>query len=93
MKWANHKDHVGYDFSKEGIYVDDIQKYKNNCKMGLMDELDKVEVIAKAEEDDAIDDLEEIVEEYELTPEQWSSVDDASDYLFEHVGPTRGEEE
>ena len=26
MKWENHKDHVGFDFSKEGIYVDDISK-------------------------------------------------------------------
>ena len=34
--------------------------------------------------DDAIDDLEEIAENYELKEHDWSSVDDASDYLFEH---------
>ena len=34
--------------------------------------------------DDAIDELEEIVEEFDLTEHEWSSVDDASDYLFEH---------
>jgi len=34
--------------------------------------------------DEAIDDLEEIAEEHELSDEEWSSVDDASDYLFEH---------
>ena len=34
--------------------------------------------------DDAIDDLEEIAENYDLKEHDWSSVDDASDYLFEH---------
>ena len=34
--------------------------------------------------DDAIDDLEEIVEEHDLEEDEWESVDDASDYLFEH---------
>ena len=34
--------------------------------------------------DDAIDELEEIVEEFDLSEHDWSSVDDASDYLFEH---------
>jgi len=34
--------------------------------------------------DEAIDDLEEIAEEYDLNEHDWSSVDDASDYLFEH---------
>jgi|TARA_R100000081_G_C4793025_1_gene159013 hypothetical protein len=34
--------------------------------------------------DDAIDDLEEIAENYDLEEHDWSSVDDASDYLFEH---------
>ena len=32
--------------------------------------------------DDAIDELEEIVEEFDLTEHEWSSVDDASDYLL-----------
>lgn len=47
MKWENHKDHVGYDFAKEGIYVDDIQKYRDNCKMSVMDELEQVGVLIK----------------------------------------------
>ena len=34
--------------------------------------------------DDAIDELEEVVEEFDLTENEWASVDDASDYLFEH---------
>ena len=42
MKWENHKDHVGFDWLKEGIYLDDIQKFKNNCKMSVMDSLEKV---------------------------------------------------
>ena len=60
-----------------------------------MDELEKVgSIITKEEEvDDAIDDLEGIIETYNLTEEEWSSVDDASDYLFEHVGPQGDEEE
>jgi hypothetical protein len=42
MKWENHKDHVGYDWLKEGIYLDDIQKFKDNCKMSVMDSLENV---------------------------------------------------
>jgi len=42
MKWENHKDHVGFDWSKEGIYLDDIQKYKDNCKMSVMDSLEQI---------------------------------------------------
>lgn len=42
MKWENHKDHVGYDWLKEGIYLDDIQKYKDNCKMTTMDSLENI---------------------------------------------------
>ena len=34
--------------------------------------------------DDAIDDLEEVAEEHDLDEAGWESVDDASDYLFEH---------
>ena len=34
--------------------------------------------------DEAIDDLEEVSDEYDLSEEEWESVDDASDYLFEH---------
>ena len=54
--------------------------------------MDALESIAKSV-DDAIDDLEEIVEEYDLDEHDWSSVDDASDYLFEHKGPQGDEEE
>jgi len=50
MKWENHKDHVGFDFSREGIFVDDIQKYTDNCKMSVMDEMENIGgIIAKKE--------------------------------------------
>jgi len=42
MKWENHKDHVGFDWAKENINLDDIQKYKNNCKISLMDEMEQI---------------------------------------------------
>ena len=93
MKWANHADHVNYDFSKDGIDVENIYKYKENNKMSVMDELEKVGSIVKEDVDDAIDDLEGIIEEYEFSEDEWSSIDDASDYLFEHVGPQGAEEE
>ena len=51
MKWENHKDHVGFDWLKEGIYLDNIQKYKDNCKMSLMDSMENIGgVIIKANE-------------------------------------------
>ena len=40
MKWANHADHVNYDFSKDDIDVENIAKYKGNNKMSVMDELE-----------------------------------------------------
>ena len=50
-----------------------------------MSEMDRLESILKEDSvDEAIDDLEEIAEEYDLEEHEWSSVDDASDYLFEH---------
>jgi len=50
MKWENHKDHVGFDFSKEGIYIDDISKYQDNCKMSVMDEMENIGgIITKAD--------------------------------------------
>lgn len=42
MKWENHKDHVGFDWLKEGIYLDNIQKYQDNCKMTVMDSLENI---------------------------------------------------
>ena len=50
MKWENHKDHVGFDWSKEGIYLDDIQKYQDNCKMSVMDSLENIGTIIKQQE-------------------------------------------
>mgnify|MGYP003115839317 CR=1 FL=1 len=47
MKWENHKDHVGFDWLKEGIYLDDIQKYQDNSKVSIMDSLDNHESILK----------------------------------------------
>ena len=186
MKWANHADHVNYDFSKDDIDVENIAKYKENNKMSVMDELESIiksdklypaleewitehdfgeqirsshmlDVVIKFVEneltteekksilnlketewgldfttfptsiidkmffairyyddnlnkvrppfsaqwqdmhkgdvDDAIDDLEGIIETYNLSDDEWSSVDDASDYLFEHKGPQEDEEE
>jgi len=90
MKWANHADHVNYDFSKDGIDVENIAKYKENNKMSVMDELEN---IVKSDLDDAIDELEGIVESYQLSDDEWDSLDDASDYLFEHQGPQGSEEE
>lgn len=42
MKWENHKDHVGFDWLKEDIYLDDIQKYKDNCKISVMDSIEQI---------------------------------------------------
>ena len=42
MKWENHKDHVGFDWAKESINLDDIQKYKDNCKVSLMDSMEQI---------------------------------------------------
>ena len=42
MKWENHKDHVGFDWLKEGIYLDDITKLQGNCKMSVMDSLEQI---------------------------------------------------
>jgi hypothetical protein len=49
MKWENHKDHVGFDWAKENIYLDDIQKYKDNCKMSVMDSMEQIGTIIKIE--------------------------------------------
>lgn len=52
-------------------------------------------ILKKKPVDEAIDQLEDISEDYELDEKEWSSVDDASDYLFEHkvndVGKQIGE--
>ena len=48
MKWENHKDHVGYDWLKEGIYLTDITKLQKNCKMSTMDGLENHESILKS---------------------------------------------
>ena len=47
MKWENHKDHVGFDWAKEGIYLDDITKLQGNCKMSVMDSLESIGTILK----------------------------------------------
>lgn len=47
MKWENHKDHVGFDWNKEGIDLDNIQKYKDNCKMSAMDSMEQIGSILK----------------------------------------------
>tara|TARA_R110000737_G_scaffold327565_2_gene341890 strand:+ start:937 stop:2301 length:1365 start_codon:yes stop_codon:yes gene_type:complete len=42
MKWENHKDHVGFNWLNEGIYLDNIQKYQDNCKISIMDSLEQI---------------------------------------------------
>tara|TARA_R100000231_G_scaffold49955_2_gene42458 strand:- start:1704 stop:3314 length:1611 start_codon:yes stop_codon:yes gene_type:complete len=55
MKWENHKDHVGFDWAKENINLDDIQKYKDNCKMSVMDSMEQIGTIIKNEPEDVVD--------------------------------------
>tara|TARA_Y100000033_G_C2753705_1_gene115255 strand:- start:1090 stop:2403 length:1314 start_codon:yes stop_codon:yes gene_type:complete len=45
MKYENHKDHVGYDFTKDNIDIETVAKLHNNCKMNIMDELENVGAI------------------------------------------------
>jgi len=90
MKYENHKDNRKFDWGKYDIDLDNIAKYKENSKLHLMSELDSIK---KENLDNAIDDLEEIVDDYELTEDEWASLDDASDFLFEHKGPSKGEKE
>jgi len=47
MKWENHKDHVGFDWSKENIDLDNISKLQGNCKMSLMDSMENIGTIIK----------------------------------------------
>lgn len=82
MKYENHKDDKNYDFAKYNIDIDSVAKYHDNNKMSEMDRLESI--LKEDSVDEAIDDLEEIAEEYDLKEHEWSSVDDASDYLFEH---------
>lgn len=45
MKWENHKDHVGFDWAKENIDLENISKYQDNCKMSLMDSMEQIGTI------------------------------------------------
>ena len=49
MKWENHKDHVGFDWSKEGIDLENISKLQGNCKMSVMDSMENIGTIIKSE--------------------------------------------
>ena len=42
MKYENHKDHVGYDFTKYGIDFETVAKLHDNCKMDLMNDLESI---------------------------------------------------
>jgi|TARA_R100000030_G_scaffold76132_1_gene59181 hypothetical protein len=42
MKYENHKDHVGYDFTRYDIDIDTVAKLHDNCKMAEMDRLEGV---------------------------------------------------
>ncbi len=58
MKWENHKDHVGFDWAKENIYLDDIQKFKDNCKISVMDSIEQIGTIVKMQRDSTRSDAE-----------------------------------
>ena len=42
MKFENHKDHVGYDFTRYDIDIDTVAKLHDNCMMSEMDKLEGV---------------------------------------------------
>jgi len=42
MKYENHKDHVGFDFTKDNIDIETVAKLHDNCKMSLMDEMENI---------------------------------------------------
>ena len=42
MKYENHKDHVGFDFTKDGIDIETVAKLHNNCKTSVMDEMENI---------------------------------------------------
>ena len=42
MKYENHKDHVGYDFTRYDIDIDTVSKLHDNCMMSEMDKLEGV---------------------------------------------------
>ena len=42
MKYENHKDHVGYDFTKYGIDFETVAKLHDNCKMDIMNDLESI---------------------------------------------------
>ena len=45
MKWYNHKDHVGYDFSQYEIDIENISKLEDNNKMSAMDKLETIGMV------------------------------------------------
>lgn len=42
MKYENHKDHVGYDFTKDNIDIETVAKLHDNCKVNIMDEMESI---------------------------------------------------
>jgi len=42
MKYENHKDHVGFDFTSYDIDIDTVSKLHDNCMMSEMDKLEGV---------------------------------------------------
>jgi hypothetical protein len=40
MKYENHKDHVGYDFTQYDIDIDTVAKLHENSKMNEMDRIE-----------------------------------------------------
>ncbi len=72
MKWENHKDHVGFDWAKEGIYLDDITKLQGNCKMSVMDSLENIGTILKQQ-----------VRTFVITEVDYDIDDDLEQYLLD----------
>tara|TARA_R100001463_G_scaffold88622_1_gene143376 strand:+ start:835 stop:2445 length:1611 start_codon:yes stop_codon:yes gene_type:complete len=104
MKWENHKDHVGYDWLKEDIYLTDIAKLQANCKMSTMDSLESHESILKQQErtfviesysteDEPMEDIELNMMETakELGLEIDASYEDIEDNLRDWLGDKLGE--
>jgi len=42
MKYENHKDHVNYDFNKYNVDIETVAKLHDNCKTGVMDDLESI---------------------------------------------------
>ena len=82
------------DVNIEEHYKKKIEQILNRLGINPIPYLEKIERTTYGDDiirrsikkpvDRAIDDLEDVADKYKLDEHDWSSVDDASDYLFEH---------